>query len=127
MRLHSHLYSFSFLSQPQRRDQEEAVAAVTHQATAVDILHLTQAAMVDLLRVARAMVVHLQAIHIVLHRPVLQDPIVVLQAVLTVVHQVQQVFAADLQHLARLRFRVQLVQQQIQLHTNHLQCVAETM
>lgn len=44
MRFCSHFCSFSFQSQPQRRDQEEAVAAVAvHLATAVDAHHLAQA------------------------------------------------------------------------------------
>lgn len=102
MRFCSHFCSFSFQSQPQRRDQEEAVAAVAvHLATAVDAHHQDLASAVEVHRQVQAtavdvpiLVEDLQIIHSVRHPLVHQDHTAALQADLTTVHQVRLVHAA---------------------------------
>ncbi len=112
MRFYSHFCSFSFQSQPQRRDQEEAVAAVAvHQATAVDAHHLAQAT-VEAVHQATAAVdlilEDLQVVHTTHHlqdrhdltavRQVRQDP--------TAVRQAHLEFAAvQRHHVQRLHVR----------------------
>ena len=126
MRFCSHFCSFSFQSQPQRRDQEEAVAAVAvHLATAVDAhhqdlasaveVHQVQATAADvLIQVEDRQVVHHIAVR---HLPVHQDHTAAHQADHTTVRQVRQVFAAILTHRLVQLLRVrQFAQQQLHQH-----------